>query len=173
MAGYIIHLSVAEEFLRNFPNEIKNYDEFIEGVIFPDSVADKSLTHYGPKSSQVHLDEFFNDRDITDDFNKGYFIHLITDYLFYNKFLEKFSKKYIYSDYDFTNKTLKEKFKVKVPKKIEDKIFYLEEGKTKILNLEQTIEFIRKTAKNNLNDIKECIIKGDNNWLEIIPLNNI
>ena len=46
MAGYVIHLAVGEEFIRNFPNEIKNYEEFIEGIIYPDSVSDKSITHY-------------------------------------------------------------------------------------------------------------------------------
>ena len=87
MAGYVIHLAVGEEFIRNFPNEITNYEDFIKGIIYPDSVEDKSLTHYGEKSSKVNLKLFFNERDILDDFNKGYFLHLVTDYLFYNKFL--------------------------------------------------------------------------------------
>lgn len=30
MAGYVIHLAVGEEYLRNFPNEIINYEKFIE-----------------------------------------------------------------------------------------------------------------------------------------------
>ena len=98
MAGYVIHLAVGEEYLRIHPGDINDYNKFIEGIIYPDSVTDKSLTHYGPKSSQVNLKKFFNDRDIEDDFNKGYFIHLVTDYLFYNKFLDVFSKKYIYNE---------------------------------------------------------------------------
>ena len=43
MAGYVIHLAVGEEYLRNYPNEIKNYNDFIEGIIYPDSVTDKSF----------------------------------------------------------------------------------------------------------------------------------
>lgn len=58
MAGYVIHLAVGEEYIRKHPNEINNYEEFIEGVIYPDSVTDKSLTHYGLKSSQVNLKRF-------------------------------------------------------------------------------------------------------------------
>lgn len=42
MAGYVIHLAVGEEYLRNFPNEIINYEKFIEGIIYPDSVSEKS-----------------------------------------------------------------------------------------------------------------------------------
>lgn len=98
MAGYVIHLAVGEEYIRKHPNEINNYEEFIEGVIYPDSVTDKSLTHYGPTSSQVNLKRFFEDKDINTDFNKGYCIHLITDYLFYNKFLTIFSSNYIFSE---------------------------------------------------------------------------
>ena len=78
MAGYVIHLAVGEEYIRKHPNEINNYEEFIEGVIYPDSVTDKSLTHYGLTSSQVNLKRFFEDKDINTDFNKGYCIHLIT-----------------------------------------------------------------------------------------------
>ncbi len=169
MAGHIIHLAVGEEYLRNYPNEIKNYDEFIEGIIYPDSVKDKSLTHCGPKSSQVHLNEFFKDRDINSDFNKGYFIHLVTDYLFYNKFLKVFSKKYIYNDYDVLNKKLEKEFKVNVPDKIKDEVFY-NTGETKILNFDDTAKFIKETAKYNLNDIKSAVLNGDNFWLEIRPL---
>ena len=115
MAGYVIHLAVGEEYIRKHPNEINNYEDFIEGVIYPDSVTDKSLTHYGPTSSQVNLKRFFEDKDINTDFNKGYCIHLITDYLFYNKFLTIFSSNYIYNDYDILNKELKRKFEVKIP----------------------------------------------------------
>ena len=32
------------------------------------------------------------ENSVDDDFGKGYFLHLATDYLFYNRFLEYFSK---------------------------------------------------------------------------------
>lgn len=172
MAGYIIHIAVGEEFLRNYPNEIKKYDDFIEGIIYPDSVTDKSLTHYGPKSSMTNLKEFFIDRDIKEDFDKGYFLHLVTDYLFYNRFLKVFSKKYIYNDYDILNKSIEKEFKVKIPEKIKDKVFYKSE-RTQILNLEKTIKFIKETAKYDLNDIKKAVFNNDENWLKIRPLREI
>lgn len=169
MAGYVIHLAVGEEYLRNFPNEIINYKEFIDGIIYPDSVTDKSLTHYGPKSSQVHLDQFFKDKDLDTDFNKGYFIHLVTDYLFYNKFLTVFSKKYMYNDYDILNKSLEDRFKVKIPDKIKNSVFY-NNGETKILNLDDTIKFIKETASYDINFIKTEVLKGNKDWLTIRPL---
>lgn len=172
MAGYVIHLAVGEEYIRKHPNEINNYEDFIEGVIYPDSVTDKSLTHYGPKSSQVNLKNFFADKDINTDFNKGYCIHLITDYLFYNKFLTVFSSNYIYNDYDILNKELESKFKVKIPLKVRNKVFY-STGETKILNLKDTIKFIEETSSNNINDIKKAVLNENKNWLEIRPLKRI
>ena len=172
MAGYVIHLAVGEEFIRNFPNEIKNYEEFIEGIIYPDSVSDKSITHYGEKSSSVNLKAFFSEKDIESDFNKGYFLHLVTDYLFYNKFLTIFSSEYIYNDYDILNKKLEEKLKVKIPIQVKEKVFY-KDGEAKILNLEEVIKFIENTAKYDLNYIREAVLKNDKNWLEIRPLKRI
>lgn len=168
MAGYVIHLAVAEEYIKNFPNDIDDYKEFIEGVIAPDSVKDKSLTHYGAKSSKVNLKSFFGDRDINDSFNKGYFSHLVTDYLFYNRFLSYFSKD-IYNDYDILNKALIEKFGVKVPDSVKNSVFYLD-GETKILELEDTINFIINTAKYNLSDVKEAVMNNDEYWLIIKQL---
>ena len=39
MAGYVIHLAVAETYRRKYPEDIQDYNQFIEGVIFPDSVS--------------------------------------------------------------------------------------------------------------------------------------
>ena len=168
MAGYVIHLAVAEEYIKNYPKDIDDYKEFIEGVIYPDSVKDKSLTHYGTKSSKPNLKLLFEDKDINNSFNKGYFLHLLTDYLFYNRFLDYFSKD-IYNDYDILNKVLIERFEVKIPDSVKNSVFYLE-GETKILNLEETIEFIINTAKHNINDVKEAVLNNNEYWLTIKPL---
>ena len=166
MAGYIIHLSIGEEYIRQHPNEIKNYDEFIEGIMYPDSVKEKYLTHCGPKSSNVHLDEFFEKRDIKTDFEKGYFLHLITDYLFYNKFLHVFNKFIVHNDYDLTNRQIEDEFKVKVPDKIKPNVFY-KEGIPQILNVDKTKDFVRSTAKLDLETTKQSILNGDKYWLTI------
>lgn len=163
MAGYVIHLAVAEEYKKNYPEDIDNYDEYIKGVIFPDSVTDKSLTHYGVKSSKVNLKAFLDVNNIEDSYNKGYFLHLVTDYLFYNKFLDYFSKD-IYNDYDILNKTLIELFEVKIPEEVQDKVFY-KEGDTKLLELNKTVEFIKNTAKFKLKDVQTMVLNNDENWL--------
>lgn len=166
MAGYVIHLAIGEEYIRNHKNEIKTYKDFIDGIIFPDSVKDKSLTHYGPKSSQVHLDRYLADRDIKTDYEKGYFLHLVTDYLFYNQFLERREKDVLHADYDYTNKAIEEKFNVKIPNYIKDKVFY-KEGIPEILNLKKTYDFIEKTAKYSLQEIKDEVLNKNKYWLDV------
>lgn len=164
MAGYVIHLAIAETYKNNYPEDIENYEEFIKGVISPDSVKDKAITHYGIKSSKVNLKSYLEQNEIDSSYNKGYFLHLVTDYLFYNKFLDYFSKD-IYNDYDILNKDLIEIFDVKIPEGIQDSVFY-KDGKTKILNLDSTIDFINEVAKYRLQDIKEKVQNNDSYWLE-------
>lgn len=163
MAGYVIHLAVAEEYKKNYPEDIENFDEFIEGIIYPDSVVDKSITHYGVKSSKVNLKSYLEQNNIDSSYNKGYFLHLVTDYLFYNKFLDYFSKD-IYNDYDILNKQLIELFNVTIPNSVQDKVFY-KEGKTKLLELNDTIEFIKNTSKIRLKDVQTQVLNNDSYWL--------
>lgn len=171
MPGYIIHISVANEYMRKNPNEIKDYSKYIDGVIFPDSVEDKSLTHYGEKSSKVNLKKFLEENEIEDDYNKGYFMHLVTDYLFYNKFLDCFSKD-IYNDYDILNLKLQERFNIKLPNMIRDKVFYKDE-ETKILELDSVLKFIDDTSNYKLNNIREMVLDNDKEWTEFKVLRKL
>lgn len=164
MAGYVIHLAVAEAYKDKHINDIKNYEDFIKGVIFPDSVSDKSLTHYGEKSSKVNLKEFLRENEIDNDYNKGYFLHLVTDYIFYNKFLDCFSKD-IYNDYDILNEILQKKFNVTIPESVKDKVFY-KKGETKILEEEKIVKFIEEVSDYKLSEIREKVLKNDKYWLE-------
>ena len=167
MAGYVIHLAIAEEYLRKHNDIKEDYEEFIKGVIYPDSVTDKSLTHYGIKSSKVILKDFLQDNEINNSYMRGYFLHLITDYLFYNKYLEKFSKD-IYNDYDILNKRLIEKYNVVLPENIQNNVFY-EDGETKILTMELAIKIIDEISDLNLNAVEKEIRENPNDkkWSKI------
>ena len=167
MAGYVIHLAIAEEYLKKHKDVKEDYDEFIKGVIYPDSVTDKSLTHYGIKSSKVILKDFLQDNEINNSYMRGYFLHLITDYLFYNKYFEKFSKD-IYNDYDILNKRLIEKYNVVLPENIQNNVFY-KEGETKILTMELAIKIIDEISDLNLNAVEKEIRENPNDekWSKI------
>ena len=114
---------------------------------------------------------FLNDKNIDNSYNKGYFLHLITDFIFYNKFIEYYSTD-IYNDYDILNKPLMERFNVKLPKEVKDKVFY-KEGITKILNLDKTVDFIKNVAKYKLDDVKQQVIDEDEYWCTFINLKHI
>lgn len=167
MAGYVIHLAIAEEYLRKHKDIKEDYEEFIKGVIYPDSVTDKSLTHYGIKSSKVILKDFLQDNEINNSYIRGYFLHLVTDYLFYNKYLEKFSKD-IYNDYDILNKRLIEKYNVVLPENVQNNVFY-KEGETKILTMELAIKIIDEISDLNLNAVEKEIRENSNDekWSKI------
>lgn len=167
MPGYVIHLAVAQEYLRKNKKQ-EEYKEFIKGVIYPDSVKDKSLTHYGPKSSKVDLKKFLEHNNIDNSYQRGYFLHLVTDYLFYNKYLDIFTKD-IYDDYDILNSGLIQKYNVDVPLEVKDCIFY-KEGNTKILSKKLAEKVIEEVSSLDLDVVKKEILENPDSekWSKLI-----
>lgn len=151
MPSFTIHLAVAKKYLERHPEE--NKEQFYNGVIDPD-LKDKTTSHFGPNSSSVDLNKYCQEVGLKTSYNRGYFMHLLTDYLFYNKFLERFSKE-IYDDYDKINKTLIKKYNLQIPEKVKDKVKFTE-GETKILNLENICKFIEAVGSLEIDDyVKE------------------
>lgn len=163
MAGYVIHLAIAEEYLKLHSEE--QYKEFIQGVIFPDSVDKdkKNTTHYGKSPAYTNLGEFLKQNDINNSYKRGHFLHLLTDYLFYNHYLEKLDRATIYRDYDILNNRLIDKYKVKLPNEIKDKVFYLE-GDTQILHYDLACKIIEEVSKYNLDKIAEDVRRNEKKW---------
>lgn len=175
MPGYVIHLATANEYIRKHPNEIKNKKDFFKGTIAPDEATkeNKKITHYGNGSDQVELRKYLNANDIDSDYNKGYFLHLVTDYIFYNKILEYTSKK-IYNDYDILNKYLIEKYNIELLDEIKNKISYVD-GNLQILTKEKAEETIKIASDIKLKQIKEEILSCDyiEKWDRIRPLKRL
>lgn len=162
MPGYVIHLAVAEEYLRKHENKPEKYDDFIEGVIFPDSVKDKSETHYGAKSSISNLYEFLKENALDTSFKRGYFLHLLTDYLFYNKYIDRMSKD-MYNDYDILNGILIEKYKVKLPEKVKDGVFF-KQGELVILSMEIITNLVNDISEMDLDEIAREVNENPVKW---------
>ena len=158
MPGYVIHLATANEYIRKHKNEIKNKEDFFKGCIAPDETdkENKKLTHYGNGSDQVELRKYLQSNNLESDYQKGYFLHLITDYIFYNKLLECISKK-IYNDYDILNDYLIKKYDVKLLDEIKDKVFYTD-GQTEILSKELAEKIIDVASETSLEGVKNEII---------------
>lgn len=162
MPGYVIHIAVAQEYCKK--NNIKNYKKIVEGSIYPDFTNNKSETHYGKSPAYTNLSEFLNNNEINDDFKKGHFLHLITDYLFYNNYLTNFAKPQIYDDYDFLNKQLIEKYDVILPDIVKDKVFF-KNGTPKIININLVSNMINEISNLNLEQVILEIKSNDKKWL--------
>ncbi len=158
MPGFIIHLAVANEYMRKNKEEIKDKEQFILGSMTPDFVKDKSETHYGPQSSETSLRRYLEVNEIKSDFDKGYFLHLITDFIFYNKVIDTTSMD-IYNDYDILNKYLIEKYNVDVPERVKKYAKY-KTGKTKILSKENADETIKLASEVDLIEVRNKIMNS-------------
>lgn len=174
MPGFTIHIAIAKKYIEKNENEIKNEDEFIKGVIAPDMnkqldgpPEDKSATHYGKWGKYevtTYIDKFLEDSeiDITQDFWKGYFLHLLTDHYFYNKYFKKEHEEMMknndrfYYDYDCLNKMLIERYKIEVLDNIK-KYMNMFDEEPKYLKENKVIEFIEEISNMKINDKVEII----------------
>lgn len=129
MPSFNIHLAVAVRYSEK--NNIKNKEAFFRGSIDPDLVKDKSISHYtGMRDKnylrqyvfeKVRLNEFLKENKVETDYEKGVFLHLATDFIFYQEFL---SDEYLagvgfdemiqdlYYSYRITNPYLEEKYNI-------------------------------------------------------------
>ncbi len=129
MACPSVHLAIAKKYLENHKD--LDYKNFIAGTLYPDAASDNDKTHFTEKErgcnnvshvrSKVNLYHFFEKYKTLDAFELGWFLHLVTDYLF---FLECFTEEYLnsktyqefckelYHAYDCINLYIEEKYNV-------------------------------------------------------------
>lgn len=177
MPGFNIHLAIGKRYLKN--NKIKNKREFFKGVVAPDLVGDKSISHFSlPKDynnlykslqNKVNLKEFILNSKVDTDYEKGVFLHILTDYLFYNEFFDKdylkntdykkFKNDYYYS-LGLTDPYIKKKYKVKyivykkeILKKLNKfKNYNYREDSINIINSDKIDLFIEYVSNINIDD---------------------
>lgn len=178
MPGFTIHIAVAKQYLNKHKGEIINEEDFIKGAVAPDLdetlseiSKNKNKSHYGTwhiLPVVTNIDMFLNDSyvDINNDYWKGYLLHLLTDFYFYNKiFLNeclkmKNNNDNIYYDYDCLNNNLIEKYQIIIFENIKKYVNFIE-GTPKYLDKDKIISFIEKISNLNLDDqIKIILEKG-------------
>lgn len=103
MACATIHLSIAKKYLEKHKD--LNYKQVIAGSLYPDSVEDNDKSHYSDINcssdnlshvrGKVNLYNFLKEHKNLNDFELGWFLHLITDYLFFD---ECFTEEYLLSN---------------------------------------------------------------------------
>lgn len=192
MPGFNIHLAIGKRYIEKQKNKkdvIKNENSFYNGLVAPDLVTDKKISHYTTETNRnnlekyllgkVRLDLYLKDNKVETDFEKGVFLHLLTDYLFFNNFFEKeFIKNIDYQDfvrdlyysYEMTNEYLNKKYNIdfsifgdrleknirknKKEKKLEDSD--LKEKKL-IFSEKDLDEFIEKISSINIKELENEI----------------
>jgi len=110
MPSYVIHTAIAEVYVKRHPEEER--ESFMKGVIAPDLLP-KPQSHFGPASSQPDLELCKATMGLSDSYSRGYFLHLLSDKLFFDVFLSAFSKE-LYHDYDKVNADLIERYGVRL-----------------------------------------------------------
>lgn len=161
MPGYVIHLAVGKIYSQN--NKIDDLNSFEEGIIAPDMSENKAKSHYGQYSSSPGLNEFIQANGISCSYDEGYFLHLVTDYLFYNRFLNKWDTA-IYDDYDKLNSRLMKKYGIKLPEDVKKKVKF-EAGEPGILKEDNLCKFINSVGKI---DVRQIVSKRDINLRKLI-----
>lgn len=99
MPSFNIHLAVGKRYIEKHPTEISDMKAFNYGLIAPDLVENKRISHYSGTNDRnnlveylkekVRLDYFLASETIETDYQKGVFLHLITDEIYFNQFFEK------------------------------------------------------------------------------------
>jgi len=178
MPSFDIHLAIARNYVKNH-KDITNVQDFIKGSIAPDLVADKRISHYTKEQdkddlakslkNKVAIDEYLKQNEIKTDYDKGVYLHLLTDYLFFNHFFDeeflkqedgKSFRKDLYYSYIVTNEYLKGKydtsygvFQEQIEKEIrhsQKSAEYQKEKRNNIIPFEQLDQFIDQVSKTDL-----------------------
>ncbi len=102
MACLLLHLAIVKKYLETHPS--LEEQSVIKGTIYPDAVTNDVKTHYTEKNrgsdllshvrGKVNLYAFLEEHPTLNDFELGWFLHLVTDYLF---FCECFTNEYLVS----------------------------------------------------------------------------
>ena len=169
MPSLLIHLAIAKRYTELHPNEISNMKDFEKGSIAPDlsddfsrilSEMEKATSHYRirPDDDAVDFNKFKNDKnvDLTNDYWKGYCLHLITDHLFYKSVFEQEYQQslkdeiYLYDDYEVLasqiikdyHPTLNAEYTTDIIKRC----LSTKDGECKYLNYTKLHEFIEKVS---------------------------
>jgi len=189
MAGFHIHIAIGKEYLKK--NKIVDEKSFMRGIIDPD-LGDKTITHYSGYqdkrylfsylANKVCLYQYLIHNDIDSDYQKGYFLHLITDYVFFTHFMDKnylshvsyedFCKDLYYS-YDMNNAYLEDKYDLsnfefkeiieKEIKKSRKEKNMMNETRLNLLENDKVDQFIMDIASLDLADYRDKILENKGN----------
>lgn len=186
MPSMAIHLAVGNEYVKNF--DVDNFSEFRQGIIKPDivgmkSMAEKQKAHYTdpmpPNATiyqtcftKVNLHNYLTKNNLKTDFDKGYFLHLITDYYFFGyqllkkPDLEKIQFKELYPDYEKIAKEIKQKYNVDDSDTPWGNLY--RSGEPHLFKKQDIYDLIYVCSQIDLKTIEKQVKDNPTNWREIL-----
>lgn len=90
------------------------------------------------------MQSFLESNVLDKEYIQGFYLHLITDYLFYKEYLDGY-KGNLYNDYNKLNKFLIEKYSVELPMEVQDEVEF-EDGTSEIIDQDSICKFIEAVA---------------------------
>ena len=93
----------------------------------------------------------------------------MTDYLFYNKYIDTWSKS-IYNDYDILNNELIEKYKLEIPENAKVSMLPTENKKLTILSENLVDKFISDVSDFDIDKVAKEIKENPEKWTTFRPL---
>lgn len=177
MACLAIHIAIAKQYLKNNPQE--NSQDFLIGAYLPDIAEDSVKSHFGKTGVFLSIKEMYNAKidikkcaealDITNSLNRAMFLHLVTDYMFYNfiysKQLEQIKptqiKRLLYEDFNIITYYIINKYKITIPEQISNLVKSKEgELSLRFFDYKNIDNFIMFMSKLNLYDCKKQIVNN-------------
>ncbi|MBE5735444.1 MAG: hypothetical protein E7361_03265 [Clostridiales bacterium] len=179
MASLAIHKVIADKYIDN--NKIEDKVQFYEGTYFVDIVGDKYINHYSTfikndsyadkLCRKVDLVKFCAEHKIDTDFDKAYFLHLVTDYIFYTKYLLQFpilqdlknqevARQIVYNEYGMLNGYIEDRYGIDIEDLPESGRLRIK-GQLNIMSVKDIDYIIDYCASLDLDKVYDSVSKGD------------
>ena len=169
MPGIHIHLAIGNRYIEK--HKVENEKEFLEGIIAPDFAESKDKSHYTVHmelkdnfaeyvKEKINLENFLKENKVQTDYEKGVYLHLLTDDTFFRTFFEQ---EYLEStNYDDFMRDLYYSYGV------------INQHLIKKYNISLSEETVEKIKRNIEESIKQKKVKEDNaNANNILPIEKI
>lgn len=179
MPSLMIHLLVGEKYCEK--NKVKDKIKFLKGNFAPDLVKDKKESHFSRDCEfKTFTDALVNKVDLSkvaktnlnlaDDFDRGVFLHLLTDYYFYTQLLindpnyEKYKNEtfegfrdLMYQDYSYVANWIVNNFENLNYNLLPDFATVKEEGEMQIFSERLLLQIVDLCSNLNLEEMYETI----------------
>ena len=184
MACTALHILIAEKYCEK--HKVENPLIYLDGAILPDIQKDKVASHFGkdikPMSVKEALDAKVDIKtcaktlDFEKDVDKALFLHLLTDYVYYNflyqGIIDGTPLKVILSDIENDSGVMTKQIQNTHAYTLPNEISYLLNekencGEYRLFNGDKFDAFVNLISSFDLKQVKKEILKNPSNFLEL------